>query len=74
MRRVLKSHGIDHGISSTIRRLSRNGNLMKKPHEIKFGHKIPKSVKEELSLDKDNGNSLWRDDIDKDMTAMDDHE
>ena len=36
----------------------------------KFGIRIPKSVKEALAIDKENGNTLWWDAICKEMTNV----
>ena len=35
-------------------------------HE-KYGHRLPKTVKEALEIDKENNNHLWRDAINKEM-------
>ena len=36
----------------------------------KFGIKVPKTVEEALTLDKENGNDLWRKAIQKEMSAV----
>jgi len=74
LHRVLKSHGINDDMVSTIRRHSKNSQKRNRPDEIKFGYRIPKSVKSALLLDKENGNSLWREVIDKEMKDMDDYD
>ena len=71
--RILRSHGIPTDITMNIRRLSRNGRQKSKPSEVKFGHKIPKYFKEAVKLDHENGNTLWRESIQKEMDAMEEH-
>ena len=53
-----------------IRRLSRNKRIQKKSKVIKFGITVPNNVKEALILDKENGNNLWAEAIQKEMTAL----
>ena len=53
-----------------IRQLSRNGRAKMKSKVIKFGIKVPNNVREALSLDKENGNNLWAEAIQKEMTAL----
>jgi len=36
----------------------------------KFGIKVPKTIKRALKIDKENGNSLWRDAIAKEMQVV----
>jgi len=73
LNRIMSSHGVNTDIIKSIRRLSRNGHKRNNPTEIKFGHRVPISVKESLKLDKENDNSLWRDEITKEMDAMEEH-
>ena len=37
---------------------------------IKFGIQVPQTVNEELRLNKNNGNNLWRDGIAKDVNSV----
>ena len=53
-----------------IRRISRNTRTSKKNNRIKFGIKVPNSVKEDLLLDRENNNILWAEAITKKMTAL----
>ncbi len=53
-----------------IRRLSCNKINEKKKRRVKFGIKIPNSVREALILDSENKNSLWADAIKKEMAAL----
>ena len=53
-----------------IRRLSRNKRIQKKSKVIKFGRTVPNNVKEALILDRENGNNLWAEAIQKEMTNM----
>ena len=39
------------------------------PSEI-LGVKVPKNVKEAFEFDEENGNTLWRDAIDKEMNSL----
>ena len=40
---------------------------MRKPGRMKFGAKVPLTVEEALAPDKQNGNTLWHDSIEKEM-------
>ena len=42
-----------------------NSRVRKRNH--KFGIQIPNNIKEAISLDKNNGNTLWQDDYAKEM-------
>ena len=41
---------------------------LKRTH--KFGIRLPKTVKEALEIDKENGNTMWADSMQKEMNAM----
>ncbi len=45
-----------------------NKQYIKRMH--KFGTKVPKNIKRALEIDKENGNSLWRDVIAKGMKTV----
>ena len=60
---VLKKH--DQIISAVARR---SACYLKRTH--KFGIEIPKTLKEALELDRQNGNTLWADGIAKEMTKV----
>jgi len=45
-----------------------NKHYIKRTH--KFGIEVPKTIKRALEIDKENGNSLWRDAIAKEMQAV----
>ena len=53
-------------IISLVRR--RTTRYLKKTH--KFGIEIPKTVKDALALDRQNGNTLWADAIAKEMREV----
>ena len=55
-----------------IRRVSRNHRVQRRPNKIKFGIKVPNNIREALILDKENGNNLWSEAIQKEMTALND--
>ena len=57
-------------IKFKIRRISRNTRISKKDNRIKFGIKVPNSVKEALLFDRENNNILWAEAITKEMTAL----
>ena len=40
------------------------------PNKVKYGIKVPNSVRKALILDKENNNTLWADAIKKEMTAL----
>ena len=45
-----------------------NKRYLKRTH--KFGIEVPKTVQRALEIDKENGNTLWRDAIAKEMKAV----
>ena len=45
-----------------------NQRYLKRTH--KFGIEVPKTIKRALEIDKENGNTLWRDAIAKEMQAV----
>ena len=47
---------------------------VKSKHKFKFGVQVANSVKHALWLDKMNGNSLWREAIDKELKQINDYE
>ena len=49
------------------RLLARVKSRCRKGSNSKFGIEVPKTVEEALQLDKENGNSLWHDAIEKEM-------
>ena len=51
-------------------KISINEHIKGKKDREKFGYKIPNNSREELLLDKKNGNNLWADEISKKMTAL----
>ena len=53
-----------------FRRISKNSRDEKNKNREKFGIKIPNSVKEALSLDKINKNTLWADAMEKEMNGL----
>ena len=53
------------------RRISRNKRNEKQRKRMKFGIKIPNSVKEALLFDKENNNNMWSEAIKKEMGALD---
>jgi hypothetical protein len=60
---VLRKH--DRIISAVAKRSS---HFLKRTH--KFGIEIPRTVKEALELDRQNGNTFWADAIAKEMTTV----
>jgi hypothetical protein len=38
--------------------------------QFMFGVEIPKNVKRDLEVDKENGNSLWQESIDKELEMI----
>ena len=77
MRRLSRYHNIDRLLrirkfkDIRVRRVSRNKRMENKVNRIKFGIKVPNSVREALIFDNDNQNTLWSDAIKKEMTALD---
>ena len=53
------------------RRLSRNKQMEKRRNRIKFGIRVPNSVREALIFDRENKNNLWAEAIKKEMGALD---
>jgi hypothetical protein len=45
-----------------------------KNHKFQFGVRVPSSIPEALKLDELNGNSLWRDAIDKEIDKIIDYD
>ena len=73
------AHGIDREpafswwVPYTIRKRNRiiaavKSRYWKRTH--KFGFRIPKTVKEAYEIDRENGNTLWQDAIEKEMAAV----
>ena len=63
--RIRKYHEISN------RRLSRNKQMEKRRSCIKFGIRVPNSVREALIFDRENKNNLWAEAIKKEMGALD---
>lgn len=55
----------------STRRISRNKQMEKHKNRIKFGIRVPNSVREALIFDRENKNTLWGDAIQKEMAALD---
>ena len=53
------------------KRQSRNQRQSKKTNKEKFGIRIPNSIEEALRFDKEAGNTLWADAIEKEMNSLD---
>ena len=76
LRRMHRYHQTDrinrthHVKNITLRRLSRNKRQNLKRDWVKYGIKVPISVKEALELDKLNKNNLWGEAILKELGAL----
>ena len=76
LRRMHRYHRTDrinrthHVKNITLRRLSRNKRQNLKRDRVKYGIKVPNSVKEALELDKLNKNNLWGEAILKELGAL----
>ena len=76
IRRLSRHYNIDRYIrlrstkNITIRRISRNKRNESMTNREKFGIRIPNNVKEALTLDRINNNTLWADAIYKEMSAL----
>ena len=58
---------VPHVIKTRRRIINRVAVRLKKGNDTKFGFKIPKTVQDALHLDRENGNNLWRNAIEKEM-------
>ena len=38
--------------------------------EMKYGVRVPRTVREVFDLDKENGNALWKESIEKELSAL----
>ena len=45
----------------------------RRPPKFKFGYQVPRDYKEAMTLDKINGNTLWKDAIDKEIEQLDEY-
>ena len=76
LRRMHRYHRTDrinrthHVKNITLRRLSRNKRQNLKRDRVKYGIKVPNSIKEALELDKLNKNNLWGEAILKELGAL----
>ena len=60
-------------VKTVLRRRNRIISKVKKKYwrtTHKYGVRVPKSVQEALQLDEINGNTLWRDAINKEMSKI----
>ena len=60
---------VPHVLRKSSRLLSKVKTLFHK-NNLKFGIEVPKSVKDALRLDNENGNTFWKDAINKEMTNV----
>ena len=73
IRRLKRYHNIERLERLRIvrtRRMSRNKRMKNKSPRIKFGIKVPNSIREAFELDIENKNNLWADAIVKELTAL----
>ena len=74
VRRMRHYHNIDRIIrvrKINVKKISRNKREDMKVEKIKFGIKVPSSVREALLLDNENKNTMWADAMDKELAALD---
>lgn len=75
VRRMVRLYDFVLDDDDNIRRVRRAVRAKKKnkkapPKKLKYGVQVPRNVDEAYQLDKDNGDTLWADAIDKEMAAL----
>ena len=70
VRRILRARcAIPVPSRRLVRRTTKPGRNTRQP-SIKYGHKVPRSVREALAFDKAAGNTKWREAIDKEIASL----
>ena len=62
------------GITKYVNAVLRANSATKKRPTYKFGIRVPDNVAHALQLDKENGNTYWRDAINKELTETDQYD
>ena len=64
----------NRGINKYVNAVLRANNTTKKRPTYKFGIRVPDNVAHALQLDKENGNTYWRDAINKELAEIDQYD